>query len=323
MIFLAGCAGFIGSRVAERLLDMGFEVFGVDDLNDAYDVRIKEWRLSKLLGKEGFKFKKMDISQWEDLQPLFESNRFSAVVNLAARAGVRRSVKDPWSYLRTNELGMLNLLEASRRSGVKKLVVASTSSVYGLSEVPFPESAKADRPLSPYAASKRASECWAYAYHYLYDLDITVFRYFTVYGPAGRPDMSIFKFMKLIYEGKEITIYGDGNQERDFTYVDDVVEGTVRALDLKGFQIINLGSDKPVKLNRVISLIEKYLGKEAKKIYSPPHPADVPRTWAKIDLAKELLGWEPKVNIEEGIRRTAEWFKENLGLVLKIKLPDS
>ncbi len=323
MIFLAGCAGFIGSRVAERLLDMGFEVFGVDDLNDTYDVRIKEWRLSKLLGKEGFKFKKMDISQWEDLQPLFESNRFSAVVNLAARAGVRRSVKDPWSYLRANELGMLNLLEASRRSGVKKLVVASTSSVYGLSEVPFPESAKADKPLSPYAASKRASECWAYAYHYLYDLDITVFRYFTVYGPAGRPDMSIFKFMKLIYEGKEITIYGDGNQERDFTYVDDVVEGTVRALDLEGFQIINLGSDKPVKLNRVISLIEKYLGKEAKKIYSPPHPADVPRTWAKIDLAKELLDWEPKVDIEEGIRRTAEWFKENLGLVLKIELPDS
>ena len=323
MIFLAGCAGFIGSSVAERLLNMGFEVYGVDDLNETYDVRMKKWRLSKLLDRKGFKFKKLDISQWDDLLPLFESARFSAVLNLAARAGVRRSVRDPWSYLRANEIGTLNLLELSRRFGIEKLVLASTSSVYGLSDVPFSEDAKADRPLSPYAASKRASECWAYAYHYLYGLDITIFRYFTVYGPAGRPDMSIFKFMKLIYEGKEITIYGDGNQERDFTYIDDIVEGTVRALNLKGFQIINLGSDKPVKLNRVIALIERNLGKRAKKVFSYPHPADVPRTWAKIDLAKELLGWEPKIDIEEGIKRTAKWFKENLNLVLEIELPDS
>jgi len=322
LILVTGCAGFIGSKVTELLLKDGAEVFGIDDLNDSYDVRIKRWRLSKLLDHRGFKFKQMDISEWEEVVSLFSSNRFSAVINLAARAGVRRSLEDPWVYLRTNELGNLNILEACRRSGVRKVVLASTSSVYGLEELPFCEDAQADRPLSPYAASKRSAECWAFSYHHLYNLDITILRYFTVYGPAGRPDMSIFKFMRLIYEGKDITVYGDGNQERDFTYVDDIAGGTIRALRLRGFQRINLGSDRPVKLNYVISLIEDRMGKRAKRVYLPPHPADVPKTWANINLARELLGWEPKVSIEEGIKRTVDWFMSNLDLVLEVNLPE-
>lgn len=322
MILVTGCAGFIGSKVAETLLLRGEKVLGVDDLNDSYDVRMKEWRLSKLFDFENFKFKRMDISDWDSVLSIFREYEFSSVINLAAQTGIRRSVEEPWAHLKTNELGFLNILEASRRFGVKKIILASTSSVYGLSELPFSESAKADTPLSPYAASKRGAECWAFSYHYLYGLDITVLRYFTVYGPAGRPDMSIFKFIKLIYEGKEIPIYGDGNQERDFAYVDDIAEGTVSALNLKGFQRINLGSDRPVKLNYVISLIEKSLGKKATKVHLPPHPADVLKTWADISLAKELLGWYPKTTIEEGIERTVDWFMNNLDLVLKIRLSD-
>jgi len=322
LILLTGCAGFIGSKVAELLLAKGEEVLGVDDLNDSYDVRLKEWRLSRLLAKKGFIFKKIDIGEKDEVFSLFSKHRFRAVINLAARAGVRRSLEDPWVYLRTNELGNLNILEASRRYGVKKLILASTSSVYGLNELPFLESAKADTPLSPYAASKRGAECWAYSYHYLYGLDLTILRYFTVYGPAGRPDMSIFKFTRLILEDKEISIFGDGNQERDFTYVDDIAEGTIRALNLKGFQRINLGSDRPVKLNYVISLIEDNLGKKAKKNFLPPHPADVPKTWADISVARELLKWSPTVGIEEGIKRTVKWFLENLDLAMSIKLAD-
>lgn len=322
MILVTGCAGFIGSKVAELLLGSGEEVFGVDDLNDSYDIRLKEWRLNKLLGKKGFVFRKLDIGDKEEVFSLFKENRFSAVINLAARAGVRRSLKDPWVYLRTNELGNLNILEASRTFGVNRVIIASTSSVYGLNDLPFSESAKADMPLSPYAASKRGAECWAFSYHYLYGLDITILRYFTVYGPAGRPDMSIFKFIRLIYEGKEIVIYGDGNQERDFTYVDDIAEGTIRALDLKGFHRINLGSDRPVKLNYVVKLIEESLGKEANKVFLPPHPADIPKTWADITLARRVLNWSPKVSIEEGIKRTVEWFQENIDLALSINLAD-
>ncbi|MCS7232993.1 MAG: GDP-mannose 4,6-dehydratase [Synergistetes bacterium] len=322
MILVTGCAGFIGSKVAERLLESGEEVFGVDDLNDSYDVRLKEWRLNRLLDRKGFSFKRLDISDEEEVLSLFKNKDFSAVINLAARAGVRRSLKDPWVYLKTNELGNLNILEGSRAFGVRKVVIASTSSVYGLNELPFSESAKADTPLSPYAASKRGAECWAFSYHYLYNLDITILRYFTVYGPAGRPDMSIFKFIRLIYEGKEIVIYGDGNQERDFTYVDDIAEGTIKALKLEGFHRINLGSDRPVRLNYVIKLIEESLGKEAKKRFLPPHPADVPKTWADITLARQILNWSPKIPIEEGIKRTIRWFQENLDLALSIDLAD-
>lgn len=322
MILVTGCAGFIGSKVAELLLDSGEKVLGVDNLNDSYDVRLKEWRLNKLFERKNFIFRKLDIGDKDAVFSLFKERNFSAVINLAAQAGVRRSLKDPWAYLRTNELGNLNILEASRTFSVNKVIIASTSSVYGLDDLPFSESAKADKPLSPYAASKRGAECWAFSYHHLYGLDVAILRYFTVYGPAGRPDMSIFKFIRLIYEGKEIVIYGDGNQERDFTYVDDIAEGTIRALDLKGFHKINLGSDRPVKLNYVVKLIEENLDKKANKVFLPPHPADVPKTWADITLARQVLNWSPKVSIEEGIKRTVEWFKENLDLALNINLTD-
>lgn len=319
-LLLTGSAGFIASKVAEFLLKRGNKVVGIDNLNDAYDVRLKNWRLKQLEQFENFTFHQLDITNLAQLEPLFKKSNFEAVVNLAARAGVRASIENPWVYVNTNVTGTLNLLELCKRYKVKKFILASTSSIYGEMDLPFVEDKKTDFPLSPYPASKKGAEAICYAYHYLYGIDISIPRYFTVYGPAGRPDMSIFIFTKKIYANEEIPVYGDGNQKRDFTYIDDIAEGTIKSLKPVGYEIINLGGDHPVELSYVISLIEDGLNKKAKIKCLPRHAADVSATWAEIKKARELLSWQPKIKIEEGIKRTIEWFLENWKWVKRVKV---
>ena len=336
-ILVTGCAGFIGSRVTEMLLDQGYRVVGVDNLNDAYDVRLKHWRLARL-ARPGFEFNELDVRDRAALQAVFETtptpaivgvvptngtngrhalpsapalSPFSAVINLAARAGVRPSVADPWLYVETNTTGTLNLLELCREYGVPKFVLASTSSLYGRDNPqPWQEDANTDRPLSPYAASKKAAEVLCHAYHYLHGLDITILRYFTVYGPAGRPDMSLFRFVQWISEGRPVVIYGDGRQSRDFTYVDDIARGTIAGLKPLGFAVINLGSDTPVVLLDAIRLIERLLGQRACLQFTDRHQADVPGSWADVRRARELLGWRPTTRFETGVQRLVDWYSE-------------
>jgi nucleoside-diphosphate-sugar epimerase len=237
---------------------------------------------------------------------------FDAVINLAARAGVRTSVENPWVYVDTNVTGTLNLLELCRKHDVKKFVLASTSSLYGAHNPrPFREDADTNGPLSPYAASKKGAEALCYTYHYLYDIDVTVFRYFTVYGPAGRPDMSVFRFVRWINEEHPVQVYGDGKQSRDFTFVDDIARGTIAGLKPVGFEVINLGSDEPVVLMDAIRLIERLLDKKALLEYKPRYSADVMATWADIGKAERLLGWRPQVSFEEGIGQAVKWYQEN------------
>jgi len=311
-VLVTGCAGFIGWKVSEHLLAAGHTVMGVDNLNEAYDARLKRWRLAKLDAHRGFSFRQANICDREGMEEIFRGRGpFDAVINLAARAGVRPSVENPCVYVETNTVGTLNLLDLCRLGGVPKFVLASTSSLYGENERPFREDQPTDRPLSPYAASKKAAEALCYTYHHLYGLDATVLRYFTVYGPAGRPDMSIFRFIRWIAEGEPLVLYGDGSQERDFTFVDDIARGTVLALKPLGYEIINLGSDRPVSLGQVIALLEEFLGREAKVTYHSRHPADVPATWADISKARRLLGWEPRTTLEEGLRQAVEWYLQN------------
>jgi dTDP-glucose 4,6-dehydratase len=310
-VLVTGCAGFIGSKVSEILLDAGHTVVGVDNLNDAYDVRLKEWRLSQVRPNSEFSFYHSDITDREALERLFEKVRLDAVINLAARAGVRLSLEAPQCYYETNLVGCLNLLELCREFSVRKFVLASTSSVYGDSELPYREDAPTDRPLSPYAASKKAAEIACYTYHYHNGLDVTVLRYFTVYGPAGRPDMSIFRFIGRIFEGEPLSLYGDGSQERDFTYVDDIARGTVASLKPSGFEVINLGGDRPLALREVVRLIEERVGKEACIETHPRHPADVLATWADITKARQILGWRPQVPFEQGLSQAVEWYRRN------------
>lgn len=310
-ILVTGCAGFIGWKVSQQILEMNKRVIGVDNMNDYYDPALKRWRLASLKKHPGFTFYRTDIGNYKKLKKVFEAVKVDAVINLAARAGVRASVENPWVYLETNTKGSLNLLECSKVHKVKKFVLASTSSLYASLDMPFQETSRTDTPLAPYSATKKGAEALCHAYHYLFGLDISILRYFTVYGPAGRPDMSIFKFLKNMDAGKAIPLYGDGTQTRDFTYIDDIADGTIRALRPTGFEIFNLGSDHPVKLNYVIGLLEKHLGKKAKIKRYKLHPADVTATWAHIDKAKKMLGWQPTMPLEEGIKKTVDWFLEN------------
>jgi dTDP-glucose 4,6-dehydratase len=306
---VTGSAGFIGAYVAQELLSAGHQITGIDNLNDAYDVRLKEWRLNKLYSLDNFHFLKGDISDFEMLQRTFSDNKFEAVINLAARAGVRESVRNPGVYFQANVTGTLNLLEAGRNHGITKFVQASTSSLYGgHNTTPFSENADTSKPLSPYAASKGAAEMLCHSYHYLYGLDVTILRYFTVYGPAGRPDMSIFRFIQWISEGRPVRIYGDGNQERDFTYVEDIARGTVLGLKSVGFEVINLGSDRPFKLIEVVNKIEMIIGKKATIEWGDVAPADVRATWANIDKAGAKLGWEPTFSLDDGLNSCVEWY---------------
>lgn len=312
LYLVTGAAGFIGSGVARQLLDRGDQVVGVDDMNDAYDTRLKDWRLGELRKRDGFHFEKFDIAEREPVRRLFEQHDFAGVLNLAARAGVRSSVADPWIYFRTNLTGTLNLLDACIARGVGKFVLASTSSLYGAENPrPFREDSDTNRPLSPYAASKKAAETLCYTYHYLHGIDVTVLRYFTVYGPGGRPDMSLFRFVQWISEGKPVRVFGDGRQERDFTYVDDVARGTIAALKPLGYDIINLGSDEPVVLADAIALVERETGRTANIEREPRHPADVPATWADITKAGEVLGWRPRTLFAEGVADLVRWYEQN------------
>jgi nucleoside-diphosphate-sugar epimerase len=310
---LTGAAGFIASRTAELLLAEGHTVVGLDNLNDAYDVRLKDWRLQRLIGQPGFEFVRADIADRPALEEAWaRSGPFDAVINLAARAGVRYSVENPWAYVDTNVTGTLNLLELCRQQGVQKFILASTSSLYGAhNPMPYREDADTNRPLSPYAASKKGAEAMCYTYHHLYGLDVTIFRYFTVYGPAGRPDMSLFRFTQWISESRPVTVFGDGQQSRDFTYVDDIARGTIAGLKPVGYEIVNLGSDKPVVLRDMIHLVERLVGQEAQLVFKPLHPADVPATWADITKAGQLLGWEPRTHYEQGVENLVRWYRDN------------
>ena len=321
-ILVTGCAGFIGWKVSQILLEAGKNVIGVDNINNYYDPALKMWRLGILKKYLNFSFYKVDIGDYKKTKKIFAENKVDAVINLAARAGVRASVEDPWVYLQTNTQGTLNLLECCKEHKVKKFVLASTSSLYASLDMPFKETSITDTPLAPYSATKKGAEALCHAYHYLYGLDITVLRYFTVYGPAGRPDMSIFKFVKNMDAGKPIPLFGDGTQTRDFTYIDDIADGTIRALKPVGYEIINLGSDHPVKLNYVIKLLEKNLGKKAARKTFPLHPADVTATWAHIEKAKKLLGWKPKTSVEQGVENTVRWFIENKKFLKSLKWKD-
>ena len=312
-IVVTGAAGFIGSATAQLLLNSNQNVIGIDNLDDAYDVRLKEWRLKQLRRHPNFTFYEADIRNRQSIRTIWEGfPAVSAVINLAARAGVRQSVENPQAYIDTNITGTLNLLDMCRDFGVKKFILASTSSLYGVNNpMPYRESANTDYPLSPYAASKKAAEVLCYSYHSLYQFDVTIFRYFTVYGPAGRPDMSVFRFIQWIHEGEPVTIYGDGQQSRDFTYVDDVARGTILGLNLKGYQIINLGSDQPVVLIDILRFVEQQLNKPAKLIYKPQHPADMRATWANVTAAGELMGWEAKTTYKQGVLNAINWYKDN------------
>ncbi len=308
---VTGCAGFIGSKVCERLGADGHTVLGVDNLNTAYDVRLKQWRLSRLGALPGFSFRQLDVSDRNALEAI-PQRPIDAVINLAARAGVRQSLEDPWVYLTTNVTGTLNLLELCRARGIKKFVLASTSSVYGSGTPrPFREDASTDLPLSPYAASKKAAEVLSSTYHALYGLDVSVLRYFTVFGPAGRPDMSLFRFVKWVAEREPVIVYGDGTQERDFTYVDDGAAGTVAALKPLGFEIINLGSDRPVVLREALQLVEELVGAKARVVHRPRIAADVQATWADITKARRLLGWTPRYAFRDGVAELVRWYVEN------------
>ena len=309
---VTGCAGFIGWKVTEFLLEMGHTVVGVDNINAAYDTQVKQWRLKQLEGTPNFEFHRSDICDREALRAIFNTH-CDAVINLAARAGVRQSVENPWVYVDTNVTGTLNLLELCREFEVQKFVLASTSSLYGANNaLPFSEEANTDGPLSPYAASKKGAESLCHSYHHLYGIDVTIFRFFTVYGPAGRPDMSAFRFVQWISEGKPVIVYGDGKQSsRDYTYLEDIARGVIAGLKPLKYEVINLGSDSPIVLIDTIRLIEELVGKEAELSHHPFHPADVRATWADIRKAEKLLGWRPQVTFREGITALVEWYQAN------------
>ena len=316
---VTGSAGFIASRVSNFLLQSGHNVVGVDNLNDYYDVKLKEHRLQKLKEQPQFVFQKMDIEDKSALDKLFKDHKFDAILNLAARAGVRYSMENPDVYMRTNAMGTLNLLEMMKAHSIQKMVLASTSSLYAGQPMPFVETLPVNTPISPYAASKKAAEVMAYSYSFLYKMDISVVRYFTVYGPAGRPDMSIFRFIKWIDDGHPIELFGDGLQARDFTYVDDIARGTIAALKPIGYEIVNLGGgNNPVDLLTIIKMIEAKLGKKAKIDNREFHIADIKETWADISKAKRLFGWQPEVSLKDGINRSVDWYLENKHLNFKL-----
>jgi nucleoside-diphosphate-sugar epimerase len=320
-IFLTGCAGFIGARTASILLERGDEVVGVDNLNDYYDIRLKQYRLERLTRHPGFSFKQIDIEDLDALAKVFVAQPFEAVVNLAARAGVRASIESPRVYLTTNTQGTLNLLELMAEHGVLQFVMASTSSLYAGAPMPFVETADVTNPISPYAATKLAAEALARTWHHLHGINTAILRYFTVYGPAGRPDMSPFRFVEWVRRGQSIKLFGDGTQTRDFTYVDDVAAATVAALDLRGCEVLNIGGgNQPLSINAVIGAIEKGLGRNAVIEHLPPNPADMHDTSADIGKANRLLGWRPAIAPDEGLHRTTVWHQENASLLDAISL---
>jgi UDP-glucuronate 4-epimerase len=310
IVLMTGGAGFIGSHVSEYLLKRGDKVIVVDEMNDYYDVRLKKANLDQLRKFEGCSVYRGDICDVDFMSEVFERERPTHVCHLAARAGVRPSIVDPYIYVHSNVEGTTRLLDLARQYSCKNFVYASSSSVYGCStNAVLSESDIVEKPVSPYAATKKACELFAYTFHHLYGLNCTGLRFFTVYGPRGRPDMAPFKFIDRVYKGDSIQQYGDGSTSRDYTYIDDIVEGVVASIDKPlGCEVINLGNGRPFQLSAFISLVEKSVGKKAVIEVLPCQPGDVDRTCADISKAQSMLGYSPKVPFEEGIRRTAEWY---------------
>ncbi|MFH1072177.1 MAG: SDR family NAD(P)-dependent oxidoreductase [Nanoarchaeota archaeon] len=309
-IVVTGGAGFIGSHVCERLLERGDTVIIVDDLNAYYDPQLKQRNLDEVRKKGECTFYKVDITDFNALGKVFQENKVDKVIHLAARAGVRASLEQPQLYFNVNCFGTVNVLELCRLHAVKNLVFGSSSSVYGENKkIPFSEEDRVEDQVSPYAVSKRIGELICFSYHSFYKMKVTCLRFFTVYGPRGRPDMAPLKFTTRISEGKPIEMYGDGSSKRDYTFVADIVDGILSALDKDlDFEIINLGDSNPVELTYFISLIEENIGKKAVITQKPMQPGDVPLTYADIAKAKQLLGYTPKVRIEEGIKRMVAWY---------------
>ncbi len=322
-VLLTGAAGFIGHKVAEKFLREGFEVVGLDNFDPMYPVELKRRRIEHLRKFEKFTFHEGSITDRAFVGDIFSRYEFDGVLNLAAKAGVRYSILYPRDYFDVNLYGTLNLLEAMMESGVRKIILASTSSIYAGHRPPFREDMKTDSMISPYAASKKAAENLLHVYHHLYGLDVFVLRYFTVYGPSGRPDMSVFRFIYWIMKGEPLLIYGDGSQRRSFSYVEDVAEGTFRAYTkVSGYEVINIGNDRNNSLMEMISYIEEFTGRKAKFQFREFHRADVYETHADISKARRMLGWEPKVDLREGIGRTVEWFKDNWFWIKDLRLPE-
>jgi UDP-glucuronate 4-epimerase len=327
-ILVTGAAGFIGSHVAQRLLDRGYELVGLDNLNEYYDVTLKQARLARLTTQPNFRFVKLDLTDTAAMATLFASEKFARVVHLAAQAGVRYSLEDPHAYVRSNVTGTLCVLEGCRHNAVGHLVYASTSSVYGANtNMPFSVHNIADHPLSLYASTKRANELMAHNYSALFGLPTTGLRFFTVYGPWGRPDMALFLFTRNILEGKPIDVFNHGHHRRDFTYVDDIAEGVVRVLErppqsdpkwrsdapdpatsFAPFRLYNIGNNRPVELLRYIEIIEECLGRKAQKNFLPLQPGDVPETCADIDDLVRDVGYRPATPVEVGVKNFVEWF---------------
>jgi UDP-glucuronate 4-epimerase len=328
-ILVTGAAGFIGSTLALRLLERGDSVCGIDNMNDYYDVRLKEARLQRIKDHRHFEFQKLDIIDREAMAELFQKQKFDAVMHLAAQAGVRYSITNPQSYIDSNLVGFGNILEGCRHSGVKHLAFASSSSVYGANtKLPFSEHDNVDHPVSLYAATKKANELMAHSYAHLYGLPCTGLRFFTVYGPWGRPDMALFKFTKGILEGDPIPVFNHGKMIRDFTYIDDIVEGVIRAIDRPAspnsgwsgeapdpatsyapYRIYNIGNNQPVELMRYIEVLEESLGKKAKLEMLPMQDGDVPATYANTENLENDVGFRPRTSVEHGIAKFVEWYK--------------
>jgi UDP-glucuronate 4-epimerase len=329
-ILVTGAAGFIGFHLTKRLLDRGDEVVGLDNVNDYYDVRLKQARLAQIEGRENFRLERMDLGDRQGMEKLFAVEKFDRVVNLAAQAGVRYSLINPHAYVDSNLVGFMNILEGCRHNQVQHLVYASSSSVYGANtRMPFSVHDNVDHPVSLYAASKKANELMAHTYAHLYRLPVTGLRFFTVYGPWGRPDMALFLFTKAILAGQPIDVFNYGKMRRDFTFIDDIIEGVVRTLDKTAepdpawngadpdpgtsnapCRLYNIGNNSPVELMYLIETLEKSLGKKAKKNLMPIQPGDVPETFADVDDLTRDVGFKPATPIEEGVERFVEWYKE-------------
>ncbi len=329
-VLITGAAGFIGAHVARLLLDRGDEVVGLDNLNDYYDVSLKEARLARLQGDERFRFVRLDLADRAGIEQLFAAERFDRVVNLAAQAGVRYSLENPHAYVDSNIVGFLHILEGCRHHGVEHLVYASSSSVYGANEtMPFSVHDNVDHPLSLYAASKKANELMAHTYSHLYGLPSTGLRFFTVYGPWGRPDMALFLFTRKLLAGEPIDVFNHGHHKRDFTYIDDIAEGVVRALDhppagnpqwsgvdpdpgtsRAPWRVFNIGNSRPVELLTYIETLERALGVKAQMNLLPLQPGDVPDTWADTAALEAETGYAPSTPVEEGVERFVAWYRD-------------
>lgn len=329
-ILVTGAAGFVGFHLSKSLLDEKVNIIGIDNLNDYYDVNLKIARLAKLQDYKNFEFEKIDLIEKEKISELFEKEKFDYVIHLAAQAGVRYSIENPYAYIESNILGFLNILEACRNFPVKHLVYASSSSVYGANiKQPFSENDNVDHPVSLYAATKKSNELMAHTYADLYKIASTGLRFFTVYGPWGRPDMAYFSFTKNIFEGKQINVFNNGSLERDFTYIDDIVEGIKKIIEVAPtsnenwdsyksspadsfapYRVFNIGNNQPVKLMDFITTLEEHIGKKAKINFLPMQQGDVLSTYADIDLLKNVIGYNPNTPISKGLKKFVDWYKE-------------